>query len=168
MREFSRTDRVAQQIQKEIAVILQREIKDPRLGMVTVSAVEVSRDLSYAKIFITVFNTQDEDAAKQSAKVLNEATGYIRSLLGKRIRARIMPELKFVVDNSLMEGMRISNLVDSIIREDNAKHVDDEVEHADDEAESVDAVEVSDSEESTKHVDDTDSEEGTNTDGKTQ
>jgi ribosome-binding factor A len=73
-----------------------------------------------------VFNTEDENAAKQSAKVLNEATGYIRSLLGKRIRARIMPELKFVVDNSLMEGMRISNLVDSIIREDNAKHVDDE------------------------------------------
>ncbi|MEL7287185.1 MAG: 30S ribosome-binding factor RbfA, partial [Pseudomonadota bacterium] len=77
MREFSRTDRVAQQIQKEIAVILQREIKDPRLGMVTVSAVEVSRDLSYAKVFITVFNTDDEDKAKQSAKILNEATGYI-------------------------------------------------------------------------------------------
>ncbi|MFU2508309.1 MAG: 30S ribosome-binding factor RbfA [Pseudoalteromonas prydzensis] len=152
MREFSRTDRVAQQIQKEIAVILQREIKDPRLGMVTVSAVEVSRDLSYAKIFITVFNTQDEDAAKQSAKVLNEATGYIRSLLGKRIRARIMPELKFVVDNSLMEGMRISNLVDSIIREDKAKHVDDEVD-------SVDNAE---------HIDETDSEEGTDTDGKAQ
>ena len=102
MREFSRTDRVAQQIQKEIAVILQREIKDPRLGMVTVSAVEVSRDLSYAKVFITVFNTDDEDTAKQSAKILNEATGYNRSLLGKRIRARIMPELRFVIDNSLM------------------------------------------------------------------
>ncbi|MEI8641309.1 30S ribosome-binding factor RbfA [Pseudoalteromonas sp. Hal099] len=125
MREFSRTDRVAQQIQKEIAVILQREIKDPRLGMVTVSAVEVSRDLSYAKVFITVFNTEDENKARKR-KILNEATGYIRSLLGKRIRARIMPELKFVVDNSLMEGMRISNLVDSVIREDNAKHVDDE------------------------------------------
>ncbi|GEK08390.1 30S ribosome-binding factor RbfA [Pseudoalteromonas sp. McH1-7] len=121
MREFSRTDRVAQQIQKEIAVILQREIKDPRLGMVTVSAVEVSRDLSYAKVFITVLNTNDEDKTKQSVAILNEATGYIRSLLGKRIRARIMPELKFVIDNSLMEGMRISNLVDSVIREDNAK-----------------------------------------------
>ena len=120
MREFSRTDRVAQQIQKEIAVILQREIKDPRLGMVTVSAVEVSRDLSYAKVFITVLNTSDEDKTKQSAAILNEATGYIRSLLGKRIRARIMPELKFVIDNSLMEGMRISNLVDSVIKEDNA------------------------------------------------
>ncbi|MGO2182666.1 MAG: 30S ribosome-binding factor RbfA [Pseudoalteromonas nigrifaciens] len=166
MREFSRTDRVAQQIQKEIAVILQREIKDPRLGMVTVSAVEVSRDLSYAKIFITVFNTQDDNAAKQSANVLNEATGYIRSLLGKRIRARIMPELKFLVDNSLMEGMRISNLVDSIIREDNAKHVayetdvEDSTDHEDD---------VTNSEDETKHVDiDTDSEEGTNTDGKAQ
>ncbi|RRS08805.1 30S ribosome-binding factor RbfA [Pseudoalteromonas sp. J010] len=121
MREFSRTDRVAQQIQKEIAVILQREIKDPRLGMVTVSAVDVSRDLSYAKVFITVLNTNDEDKTKQSVAILNEATGYIRSLLGKRIRARIMPELKFVIDNSLMEGMRISNLVDSVIREDNAK-----------------------------------------------
>jgi ribosome-binding factor A len=166
MREFSRTDRVAQQIQKEIAVILQREIKDPRLGMVTVSAVEVSRDLSYAKIFITVFNTEDENAAIQSAKVLNEATGYIRSLLGKRIRARIMPELKFVVDNSLMEGMRISNLVDSIIREDKAKHVGDETDsedtaaHIDDESNSADnAVHVND---------ETDSEEGTNTDGKAQ
>ena len=148
MREFSRTDRVAQQIQKEIAVILQREIKDPRLGMVTVSAVEVSRDLSYAKIFITVFNTKDEDAAKQSAKVLNEATGYIRSLLGKRIRARIMPELKFVVDNSLMEGMRISNLVDTIIREDNAKHVNEDDSSVDD---------VSSSDDNIKQADDKDS-----------
>ncbi|NOU52466.1 30S ribosome-binding factor RbfA [Pseudoalteromonas sp. JBTF-M23] len=121
MREFSRTDRVAQQIQKEIAVILQREIKDPRLGFVTVSAVEVSRDLSYAKIFITVLNTTDEDKTKQSVAILNDATGYIRSVLGKRIRARIMPELRFVVDNSLLEGMRISNLVDSVIREDNQK-----------------------------------------------
>ncbi len=121
MREFSRTDRVAQQIQKEIAVILQREIKDPRLGFVTVSAVEVSRDLSYAKIFVTVLNTSDEDKTKQSVQILNDATGYIRSILGKRIRARIMPELRFVVDTSLLEGMRISNLVDSVIREDNAK-----------------------------------------------
>lgn len=121
MRDFSRTDRVGQQIQKEIAVILQREIKDPRLGFVTVSAVEVSRDLSYAKVFITVLNTTDEDKTKESINILNDATGYIRSILGKRIRARIMPELRFVIDNSLLEGMRISNLVDSVIRDDNEK-----------------------------------------------
>ena len=116
--------------------------------MVTVSAVEVSRDLSYAKIFITVFNTKDEDAAKQSAKVLNEATGYIRSLLGKRIRARIMPELKFVVDNSLMEGMRISNLVDTIIREDNAKHVNEDDSSVDDASNSDDNIKQADDKDS--------------------
>ncbi|MEM0516020.1 30S ribosome-binding factor RbfA [Pseudoalteromonas sp. YIC-827] len=121
MREFSRTERVAQQIQKEIAVILQREIKDPRLGMVTVSAVEVSRDLSYAKIFVTVFNQEDESKTKQSMRILNDASGYIRSLLGKRIRARIVPELRFVIDTSLLEGMRISNLVESVMREDKQK-----------------------------------------------
>ena len=148
MREFSRTDRVGQQIQKEIAVILQREIKDPRLGMVTVSAVEVSRDLSYAKVFITVFNTEDENKAKESAKILNEATGYIRSLLGKRIRARIMPELKFVVDNSLMEGMRISNLVDTIIREDNAKHVNEDDSSVDDASNSDDNIKQADDKDS--------------------
>ncbi|WP_105201061.1 MULTISPECIES: 30S ribosome-binding factor RbfA [unclassified Pseudoalteromonas] len=121
MREFSRTERVAQQIQKEIAVIIQREIKDPRLGMVTVSAVEVSRDLSYAKIFVTVFNQEDESKTKQSMRILNDASGYIRSLLGKRIRARIVPELRFVIDTSLLEGMRISNLVESVMREDKQK-----------------------------------------------
>ncbi|AOT07418.1 MULTISPECIES: 30S ribosome-binding factor RbfA [Pseudoalteromonas] len=125
MREFSRTDRVAQQIQKEIAVILQREIKDPRLGMVTVSAVEVSRDLSYAKIFVTVLNSKSDEDTKQNLAILNDATGYIRSLLGKRIRARIMPELRFVLDNSLMEGMRISNLVDEVIRTDKEKRGED-------------------------------------------
>lgn len=126
MREFSRTDRVGQQIQKEVAVILQREIKDPRLGMITVSAVEVSRDLSYAKIFITSLDGDNKEKAKQSLAIINEASGYIRSLLGKRIRARIVPELKFVMDTSLLEGMRISNLVDKVIREDEAKRGDDE------------------------------------------
>lgn len=125
MRDFSRTDRVGQQIQKEIAVILQREIKDPRLGMATVSAVEVSRDLAYAKVFVTILNTADEDKTKESIAILNEATGYIRSLLGKRIRARIMPDLKFVLDSSLLDGMRMSNLVDQVIREDKKKRGDD-------------------------------------------
>jgi len=132
MREFSRTDRVSQSIQKEIALILQREIKDPRLGFVTVSSVEVSRDLSYARIFITILDQKDEDSGKKSVEILNDATGYIRSILGKRIRARIMPELKFVLDTSLMEGMRISNLVETAVRSDNEKRGDDIVDSNDD------------------------------------
>ena len=124
MREFSRTDRVGQQIQKEVALILQREIKDPRLGMITVSAVEVSRDLSYAKVFVTTLNDHDEEKSKLIMKILGEAQGFVRSLLGKRIRSRIVPEIKFVMDTSLLEGMRISNLVDQVIRDDNEKRGD--------------------------------------------
>ncbi len=116
-KDFSRTDRVGQQYQREIAMILQHEIKDPRVAMATVSAVEVTRDLAYAKVFVTFF--QDDDAqVKTSLKVLNDASGFIRSLLGKRIRARIVPELRFVHDPSLNEGIRMSKLVDEAIRRD--------------------------------------------------
>ncbi|WP_371378603.1 30S ribosome-binding factor RbfA [Thalassotalea aquiviva] len=119
-REFSRTDRVAQQIQKEIAVILQREIKDPRLSMLTVSAVEVTRDLAYAKVFVTFFD-DDQEKVNTSLDVLNDAAGFIRSLLAKRLRARIMPNLRFQYDQSLVEGVRMTSLVDKVIREDEEK-----------------------------------------------
>lgn len=116
-REYARTDRVGQQIQKEIAVILMREIKDPRLSMTTVSAVEVTRDLAYAKVFVTFFNDKPEEIAA-SIEVLNEAEGYIRSLLAKRLRARIMPHLRFVYDKSMAEGVRMSALVDEAVASD--------------------------------------------------
>ena len=116
-REFARTDRVGQQIQKEIATILMREIKDPRLQMTTVSAVEVTRDLAYAKIFVTFFNDKP-DEIKASLDVLADAEGYIRSLLGKRLRARIMPHLRFIYDSSMSEGVRMSALVDQAVASD--------------------------------------------------
>ena len=116
-REYARTDRVGQQIQKEIAVILMREIKDPRLSMTTVSAVEVTRDLAYAKVFVTFFNDNQDDI-KASLEVLAEAEGYIRSLLGKRLRARIMPHLRFIYDSSMSEGVRMSALVDQAVASD--------------------------------------------------
>jgi len=124
-REFARTDRVGQQIQKEIAVILMREIKDPRLSMTTVSAVEVTRDLAYAKIFVTFFN-DNADEIKESLEVLAEAEGYIRSLLGKRLRARIMPHLRFVYDSSMSEGVRMSALVDQAVASDKGAEPSDE------------------------------------------
>jgi len=124
-REYARTDRVGQQIQKEIAVILMREIKDPRLSMTTVSAVEVTRDLAYAKVFVTFFNDK-EDEIKASLEVLTEAEGYIRSLLAKRLRARIMPHLRFVYDKSMVEGVRMSALVDQAVASDKPNDVDSE------------------------------------------
>ncbi|MCW7761839.1 30S ribosome-binding factor RbfA [Photorhabdus luminescens] len=121
-REFSRTQRVAQEMQKEIAIILQREVKDPRVGMATVSGVEVSRDLAYAKVFVTFLNVlteeHDSDVVKNGIKALNEASGFIRSLLGKAMRLRVVPELTFSYDNSLVEGMRMSNLVTNVVKND--------------------------------------------------
>lgn len=125
-KEFGRPQRVSQELQKEIAIILQREIKDPRLGMMTtVSGVEVSRDLAYAKVFVTFLNDKDEQAVKEGIKVLQDASGYIRSLLGKAMRLRIVPELTFFYDNSLVEGMRMSNLVSNVIRNDDERRVND-------------------------------------------
>ncbi|WP_340621771.1 30S ribosome-binding factor RbfA [Xenorhabdus siamensis] len=121
-REFSRTQRVAQEMQKEIAIILQREVKDPRIGMATVSGVEVSRDLAYAKVFVTFLNVlveeHDSDKVQEGIKALNEASGFIRSLLGKAMRLRIIPELTFSYDSSLIEGMRMSNLVTNVVKND--------------------------------------------------
>ncbi|AXF78302.1 30S ribosome-binding factor RbfA [Erwinia tracheiphila] len=118
-KEFGRPQRVSQELQKEIAIILQREIKDPRLGMmVTVSGVDVSRDLAYAKVFVTFLNDKDEDEIKAGLRALADASGYIRTLLGKAMRLRIVPELTFFYDNSLVEGMRMSNLVTNVVRND--------------------------------------------------
>ena len=119
-KEFTRSQRVAQQIQKEIAGILQREVKDPRIGMVTVSSVEVSRDLAYASVFVTLFNL-DDGSVEESMKGLSEASGYVRMLVGKALRLRIVPEIKFVYDNSLVEGLRLSGLVSEAINKDKQK-----------------------------------------------
>lgn len=122
-KEYSRGQRVAQEMQKEIAIILQREVKDPRIVMVTVSGVEISRDLAYAKVFVTFLNDHEENAVKDGLKALHEASGYIRMLLGKAMRLRIVPELTFAYDNSLVEGMRMSNLVSNVIRQDQERRV---------------------------------------------
>jgi ribosome-binding factor A len=124
-REFSRTDRVGQQIHKEVASILQNEFKnrDPRLGMVTVSDAEVTRDLSVAKVFVTFYES-DEAKQKEYLKILEENKGFIRTLLSKRIRMRSVPELRFHQDKSIVEGMRISNLVSATIREDEQRASD--------------------------------------------
>ena len=116
-KEFGRADRVSQQIQREIAVILQREIKDPRVGMATVSDVELTRDLQHAKVFVTFF-LNEEDNVEAGIKVLNDASGYIRILLGKAMKLRVVPEIRFVYDKTLVEGMRISNLITNTVRDD--------------------------------------------------
>ncbi|ACZ75495.1 MULTISPECIES: 30S ribosome-binding factor RbfA [Dickeya] len=130
-KEFSRTQRVAQEMQKEIAIIIQREVKDPRVGMATVSGVEVSRDLAYAKVFVTFLNDNEPEQVKAGVKALQDASGFIRMLLGKAMRLRVVPELTFSYDNSLVEGMRMSNLVTRVVKRDAERRTSD----ADDEQE---------------------------------
>ncbi|MGK2959806.1 MAG: 30S ribosome-binding factor RbfA [Candidatus Malihini olakiniferum] len=119
--EFSRTQRVSQEMQKEIAIILQREVKDPRIGMTTVSGVEVSRDLAYAKVFVTFLNENKLEQVKIGIKTLQSASGFIRVLLSKAMRLRVVPELTFYYDNSLVEGMRMSSLVTNVLHSDAEK-----------------------------------------------
>ena len=111
--EYSRTQRVADQIQRELAALIQREVKDPRVGMATVSAVEVSRDLSHAKVFVTILKGgEDQQGMTESVKALNNASGFLRSQLGQRMKLRIVPTLRFHFDDSLSRGNYLSNLID--------------------------------------------------------
>ncbi|BAC95471.1 ribosome-binding factor A [Vibrio vulnificus YJ016] len=122
-KDFSRTQRVSQQLQKELAMILQREVRDSRLGMVTISDVEVSRDLAYAKVFVT-FLCVGEQTPESCLAALREHEVHIRMMLGKRIRLRLTPEVRFYYDNTLVEGMRMSNLVTEVVNKDKIKQKD--------------------------------------------
>ena len=124
-KEFSRTDRLDDLLQRELAVLVQREMKDPRLtGMVTISSVKVTKDLAYAKVFFTVFG--DEDTKKTATEVLNHAAGYMRSTLAKRIKVRKMPQLRFVYDKSLEYGQHLTEAIDKAIESDSKPENDDE------------------------------------------
>ncbi len=110
-REFSRTERVAEQLQRELALILQQEIKDPRVGMPTVLAVEVTRDLQHAKVFVSFLGKDAESEIDLALKALTKAEGFIRSTLGSRMRLRTVPQLHFKHDTSITRGQQMSSLI---------------------------------------------------------
>ena len=113
-REFGRNDRVASQIQRELAGILQREIKDPRLGFISVNAVKVTRDLSVAKVYVTSIEQKGASARSTFLDTLSKAAPFIRRELCSRMRIRNIPELRFVYDESLERGRRISMLLNGL------------------------------------------------------
>jgi ribosome-binding factor A len=114
-REFSRTDRIADQIQKDLASLIRTEMKDPRVGMVTINDVNVARDLGYADVYITLLTIEENDAnsesVKQTLKVLNSAAGFLRSQLGKMIKLRTIPQLRFHFDASVGRGRKLDALI---------------------------------------------------------
>ncbi|GAA3893497.1 30S ribosome-binding factor RbfA [Halomonas cibimaris] len=126
MREFKRTDRVADQLQKELAVLIQREVKDPRLGMITLSGVTVSRDLGYADVYFTLLGEQDPERVKENRQVLKRAAGFLRSQVARRIKLRHVPELRFHYDESTVRGQALSSLIDQAVQSDRQRDTGDE------------------------------------------
>jgi len=115
-KELPRTRRVGEQIQRELADLIRNEIKDPRVGMVSVTAVIVSRDLSHAKVYVSVLGNAEQTDA--SVRVLGNAAGFLRHELGKILHIRIIPELRFYLDRSLEEGARMGALINEAIASD--------------------------------------------------
>lgn len=119
-KDFSRTLRVADQIQRELADMIRNDIRDPRIGQITITAVEVARDYSHAKIFYTVLTDQENHALIE--KGLENAKGFLRSNLAHRMKLRVIPQLHFAYDESIERGARLSKLIDTAIAQDQAHH----------------------------------------------
>jgi len=107
-----RQEKVQAQLVEEISEIIQRELRDPRLGFVTLTGAEVSRDLRHAKIFVSVMG--DEKARRDSLKALNSAVGLLRGEFARRARLRVAPELEFRFDEGIDRGARIFELLHSV------------------------------------------------------
>ena len=105
-----RNMRVADQIQKDLSEILTFELKDPRVGLITITEVQVTPDYAYAKIFFTMLN-DTEDAIKETFQGLEKANGFIRNQLSKRLRIHTLPQLRFEYDQSVVRGMALSDLI---------------------------------------------------------
>ena len=122
-REFSRSQRMAEQIRRELAEIVRDELKDPRMGLCSFTAVKLSRDMSHAVVYCTVLDNALRD---DTLETLNHATGFIRSQIASRIRARTVPVLKFVNDDSVERGEAMEELISKAIKSDKQHHDENE------------------------------------------
>lgn len=117
-RQPGRSQRVSRQVLRELAVLLRDEVKDPRVAMVTLTDVELSPDLAHAKVFFTTLNPQGPAIVQAG---LQHAAPFLRSLLGRRLKLRITPELHFALDTSIEAGIRLSQLIDAAVASDRRK-----------------------------------------------
>ena len=125
-REFSRTQRVADYLRRDLAQLIQQEVSDPRVGMVSVTDVEVSRDLAQAKVFVTIVGKETAEEAAGSIEALNHAAGFLRSQVAKGTQWRTTPKLRFIHDESVYRGANLSALIDRAVEADRQHHAADE------------------------------------------
>ena len=127
-KDFSRTSRLGEQIQREVAQMIQFEMKNPNLGMVTLNSVKVAKDLGYADIYFTVMGAKGETDAEiraNTSKILNEAAGYLRSQLARILTTRVTPQLRFHYDETLERGHHLTGLIRQARQQDDERHQDD-------------------------------------------
>ena len=110
-KEYSRTQRVADYLQRELAELIQHELRDPRLGMISVTGVDVSRDLGSARVYYTRMDCDTAEQAKESTEVLNKAAGFLRSQLSRDSSMRMVPQLRFYFDSSVGRGRDLEDLI---------------------------------------------------------
>lgn len=122
-REFTRSQRMAEQIRRELAEIIRDELKDPRMGLCSFTEVRLSRDLSHAVVFCTVLGEEDKE---ETIATLNRAAGFIRSQIASRIRARSVPVLKFLNDDSVERGAAMEDLIRKAVKSDKHQHADEQ------------------------------------------
>ena len=125
-KEYNRTDRVADYLKRELASLLQFEIRDPRVGMVSITDVTVSRDLGHARVFCTVLGKEDEEQAKESLAALNKAAGFMRTQLSKDSTMRTVPQLRFHFDTSVGRGAYLEDLIERAVAADGDNQSDPE------------------------------------------
>jgi ribosome-binding factor A len=115
-RDYPRSRRIAEQVQRELSEIIRLELKDPRVGMITITDVEVTADAAHAKVYFTLMG----DAARIEATTaaLTHAAGFLRSELAHRMKLRIVPQLSFKYDASVERGARLSQLIDAAVADD--------------------------------------------------
>jgi len=127
--DFSRSRRVGELIQRELATLLTREVKDPRLSLISITAVDVTRDMGLAKVFYTIIDINSDeqkvDAHKLQVKqALKKASGFLRYELGHRIQLRVVPELDFRYDESIVYGVELTHLINTAVADDNKRNND--------------------------------------------
>ena len=110
-KEYARTQRVADYLQRELAALIQHEVRDPRVGMVSITGVEVSRDLGHARVYCTVMGIDSDEDARESIEALNKAAGFLRSQLSRDSSMRSVPQLRFYFDSSVGRGRDLEDLV---------------------------------------------------------
>ena len=113
-KEFLRSNRIAEQMRRELADLLQFEVKDPRVGMVTVTEVEVTGDMAHAKIFYSA-----KAGTPELQQGLEKSAGFLRTQIAKRMLLRTVPQLHFVYDSSIDYGMKMGKLIDEALTPEN-------------------------------------------------